>query len=401
MAVLGNERHKLVADKTCLSGAGFRHRYPTIDGGARDFQLDALTKDGNDVRVFRWFSAEIHVDRGDDSGPGAKWSRRADHWGASDLCDLRRGRFGLCHWNLCRNWLSRNRRVVAFQAARQEHSDQSAIVLCLQPSDTGISRLTALLEANREFVAVSTRVDWAADIAACDRGCRIGVVDANVDRVLGSKEIGERRVDDRRTELRRNCGERALRGFTSFVTFDGAYVDELEGRLGAKSTAAAGVDPGRQWLAWLDEPADAREGDGLRHGDGRGPWRVATGCRLAYQLPSRSARGGLCRSARGRLAGSTATVQADLAGGAVRSTIAAGAPDGWLNWNRTTVEGLGDARGNPNGGKHGQPAQDAAPAGALGAGRYRYRERIEPAGVHALLLPQLRCNLALALVAPR
>src|SRR5829696_248730 len=85
----------------------------------------------------------------------------------------------------------------------------------------------------------------------------------------------------------------------------------------------------------------------------------------------------------------------------VLSTIAAGAPDGWLNWNRTTVESLGDARGNPNGGKHGQPAQDAAPAGALGAGRYRYRERIEPAGVHALLLPQLRCNLALALAAPR
>src|SRR5215203_4675095 len=124
MAVLGNERHKLVADKTCLSGAGFRHRNPTIDGGARDFQLDALTKDGNDVR--------------------------ADHWGASDLCDLRRRRFRLCRWNLCRNWLSRNRRVVAFQAARQEHSDQSAIVLCLQPSDTGIGRLTALLEANRE-----------------------------------------------------------------------------------------------------------------------------------------------------------------------------------------------------------------------------------------------------------
>jgi hypothetical protein len=30
----------------------------------------------------------------------------------------------------------------------------------------------------------------------------------------------------------------------------------------------------------------------------------------------------------------------------------------------------------------------------VSAGRHRYRERIEPAGVHALLLPHLRCYLA-------
>ena len=145
--------------------------------------------------------------------------------------------------------------------------------------------------------ALGARFDWAADVAACDRGGGIGVIDPNVDCVLGAEEIGERRVDDRRAELGRNRGERALRGFSRFVPFDGADVDELEGRLRAKAAAAAGVDPGRQRLAWLDEPADARERDGLRRRNGRGPWSGCwlASCRLAYQLPGRADR----RSPRG------------------------------------------------------------------------------------------------------
>jgi len=109
--------------------------------------------------------------------------------------------------------------------------------------------------------------------------------------VLGAEEISERRVDDRRAELGRNRGERTLWGFSRFIPFDGADVDELEGRLCAKAAAAAGVDAGRQRFTWLDEPADAREGDGLRRRNGRGPrraaascWRIAARCRLAYQL---------------------------------------------------------------------------------------------------------------------
>ena len=103
--------------------------------------------------------------------------------------------------------------------------------------------------------------------------------------MLGAEEIGERRVDDSRAELGRNRGERTLWGFSRFVPFDGADVDELEGRFRAEAAAAAGVDPGRQRLAWLNESADAREGNGLRRRNGRGPWRVAASCRLAYQLP--------------------------------------------------------------------------------------------------------------------
>ncbi len=170
--------------------------------------------------------------------------------------------------------------------------------------------MPALLEANRELVAVGARFDRATDIAARNRRGRIGVIDSNIDGVLGRKQIGERRIDDRRAELGRYRGERALRSLACFDTFDGADVDELEGRLGAKAAAAAGVDPGRQRLAWLDESPNACWWGGLGRRNGCGAWSSAGGRRLAggrlsHELPSRSSPG--------QLSGGAGSVETDLA----------------------------------------------------------------------------------------
>src|ERR671913_23364 len=72
MNVLGDERHELIADKARLTGTGFGNRHPTIDRGARDFQLRALTEDSDDLGVLHRLSPKIDVDRRDDSGSGAK-----------------------------------------------------------------------------------------------------------------------------------------------------------------------------------------------------------------------------------------------------------------------------------------------------------------------------------------
>jgi hypothetical protein len=221
--------------------------------------------------------------------------------------------------------------------------------------------------------------------------------------MLGGEEIGKRRVDHCRAELSRYRGERALWSLSSFGTFDRADVNELEGRLRVKPAAATGVDPGWQGLAWLDESPNPCWWGGLGDRYGCGALSIArgsrlAGCRLAgsrlsHELPCRSAAVSLSRGA--------GSVYTDLAGRAVRPPVAGDATDCGLHRKRAPVEGMRDAGGNAHRGKHGQSAQDAAPAGAVSAGRHRYRERIEPAGVHALLLPQLRCNLAPVAEAPR
>src|SRR5918995_1959926 len=103
---LTDERHELIADKARLTRTGCRYRHPAINGWASDFQFDALAKDGNDLGVLHWLRTEIDINRGDDSGAGGQRRRCTDDRGASWLCDLRDGGFGLwlrsprCSWLL-------------------------------------------------------------------------------------------------------------------------------------------------------------------------------------------------------------------------------------------------------------------------------------------------------------
>ena len=161
--------------------------------------------------------------------------------------------------------------------------------------------------------------------------------------MLGRKQIGERRIDDRRAELGRYRGERALRSLACFDTFDGADVDELEGRLGAKAAAAAGVDrAGSGSPGWMS-PQRLLVG-GLGRRNGCGAWSSAGGRRLAggRALP----RVALSFQSRTALGGA-GSVETDLATGAISPTIAGNAADGGLHRNRTTVERLGNAGAIP------------------------------------------------------
>ena len=353
--MLGDERHELIADKACLARTRLGHRHPAIDGCASDFQLDALAEDGNDLGVLRRLGAEIDVDRRHDSGSGTERCRRADDWGAGRLRGLRLPAGSVArHRGFHRSRLLRRRNVFAVQASRQEHAHHRPLNLALEPGDTGVGGLTALLESDRELVAFGARFNRAADVTARDRGGRIGIIDSNVDRVLGGEQISEGRVDDRRAELCRNRGERASGSFSGFGTFDGADVDELEGRLRAKGAAATSVDPGWQRLRLAGSVRQRLFAGRFRRSNGRGPGRSAGGGWpgsgwFSHQLP--------CCSGPSLPPGGAGSVQTDLASGAVRPTVAGDATDGGLYRKRTTVKGLGDAGGKTYGGKHGQPAK--------------------------------------------
>ena len=183
--MLGDERHKLIADKACCPEPGsVTGTQPSagapVTSSSTPWPRIVTTSASSAGSARRLTSIVVTT-----LASGAKRCRRADDWGAGGLRDLRDGGFGLGRRGLHRGRLLRRRSVLAVQASRQEDAHQRSVAFALQPADTRVGGLTALLESDRKLFTIRARLHWAADVAAGDRGGRIGIVNSNVDSVLG------------------------------------------------------------------------------------------------------------------------------------------------------------------------------------------------------------------------